>query len=170
MRSALVRIINALAFVAILATTYVGGGAAIPRASAAYSCETQNICDEGTAYQQCMQAASAADAYLAKLNGGRVTDRCTRAEFAGNPYFKCRMFTYQDFACASSQGGWFFFLKDKTCEKRPDYNGAFPGGQYKPKAGSISCDLGCTVTWRNNSDGTVNGSAKSGKTCTGNDS
>ncbi|WP_270999254.1 hypothetical protein, partial [Listeria seeligeri] len=50
---------------------------------------------------------------------------------------------------------------------RADYNGAFPGGQYKPKAGSFSCDLGCTVTWRNNADGTVNGSAKAGWTCTG---
>ncbi|MCU1122531.1 virulence factor TspB C-terminal domain-related protein [Stenotrophomonas pavanii] len=58
--------------------------------------------------------------------------------------------------------------KDMSCKNRPDYNGAFPGSQYKPRSGSVSCDLGCTVMWTHNADGTVNGSPI-GDTCTAED-
>jgi len=167
MRSALVRIINALAFVAILATTYVGGGAAIPRASAAYSCEAYNVCNEGIAYQQCMAAAAATDAYIKQIGGGRIVDRCTRGSFAGNRLFKCSMYTYQEFPCRPTATGMHFYY-GSTCDARPDYNGAFPGSQYKPRSGSTSCDLGCNMAWFHNPDGTVNGTPTGG-TCTADD-
>lgn len=58
---------------------------------------------------------------------------------------------------------------DTACKDRKEYNGAFPGGQYKPQNGSFSCDLGCTVMWRHNEDGTVNGSTQANSSCTGDD-
>ncbi|HDS1509254.1 virulence factor TspB C-terminal domain-related protein [Stenotrophomonas maltophilia] len=58
---------------------------------------------------------------------------------------------------------------DTACKDRKEYNGAFPGGQYKPKSGSLSCDLGCEVVWTHNADGTVNGSTVLNRSCTGDD-
>lgn len=67
--------------------------------------------------------------------------------------------------------GWYSktVAFDTECKNRPDYNGAFPGGQYKPKNGSLSCDLGCEVVWTHNADGTVNGSTALNRSCTGDD-
>ncbi|SMR68828.1 hypothetical protein SAMN05518671_3901 [Stenotrophomonas lactitubi] len=66
-------------------------------------------------------------------------------------------------------GTWSYDC-DLTCKSRADYNGPYPNSQYTPLSGSISCDLGCTVAWRRNADGSVNGSAKNAdKPCTGED-
>ncbi|HID8535095.1 TPA: virulence factor TspB C-terminal domain-related protein [Stenotrophomonas maltophilia] len=126
--------------------------------------------DEGAAYAGCMAMAAA-----------------TPTDKSYGPA-RCKRFTTNIFACdqpfigSGSTGprgcGLAFqpsrdsshgFPEGKDCASRKDYNGAFPGGQYTPKGGSISCDMGCTAAWRRNSDGTVNGSTKSGRTCNGND-
>ncbi|UXB38960.1 virulence factor TspB C-terminal domain-related protein [Stenotrophomonas maltophilia] len=164
MRRIIVRILAALLSLAL----YTGAGFLVPEAAAAYTCENQGaMCNEGVAYQQCMSAAAATDAYLAQVGGGSVTSRCTRGSFGGRALFKCAMYTYQEFPCRPNAGGMNFYYA-ATCDTRSDYNGAFPGSQYKPRSGSTSCDLGCNMAWFHNADGTVNGTPTGG-TCTGDD-
>lgn len=79
------------------------------------------------------------------------------------------------FGCKSAAGANIAFDQqhyttyNTECSGRPEYNGAFPGGQYKPKNGSLSCDLGCEVMWTHNADGTVNGNLSLNRVCTADD-
>lgn len=79
-----------------------------------------------------------------------------------------------EFRCRNSQGSYVAFNQShltrygSTCSNRAEYNGAYPNGQYKPRSGSMSCDLGCEMIWFHNADGTVNGKPFGG-TCTGDD-
>lgn len=68
----------------------------------------------------------------------------------------------------SPKHGLFPYPIEKKCSSRKDYNGPYPNGQYKPKSGSLSCDLGCEVIWTHNADGTVNGQPMGG-VCSGED-
>ena len=118
--------------------------------------------DQGMAYQACMKSGSAT---VAAYRGG--TSKCNDN---GAKAYVCS-FSHP----RATGGGWvncqreFWFPWDNACKDRPEYNGAFPGGQYKPKNGSLSCDLGCEVIWSHNADGTVNGNLSSNRACTGDD-
>nr|WP_313256997.1 virulence factor TspB C-terminal domain-related protein [Stenotrophomonas geniculata] len=177
MRSALVRIVSALTFVAICSVTYAGAGVAIPEAQAAQFCAFPNgswqLCDEGRAFAECSAGLSRARAEVARVGGtAAVVEACILEKNVNTNKFRCSYRLYAagvNGPCPGHESIASGYPPVKTCANRSDYNGAFPGGQYKPKSGSISCDLGCTVAWRHNSDGTVNGSTKSDRTCTGDD-
>lgn len=171
MRSALVRIIHAVAFVAIFATTYVGGGAAIPQAAAAEKCTYPSgawqTCDEGLAFSECSAALSRARTWVSQTQGASIREACARSEFAGTMMFRCSMSQGSGtYACIGATSIMFAYAA--SCDTRKDYNGAFPGGQYKPRSGSTSCDLGCNMAWFHNPDGTVNGTPTGGA-CTADD-
>lgn len=118
--------------------------------------------DQGLAYAAC---AAASSAFPSKHPGGFVIDNCGLNQEWRE--YTCRgQVGAQIFGCGERYNHSFSFPMDKYCDARNDYNGSFPGGQYKPRSGSLSCDLGCETYWFDNPDGSVNGSA-SGKTCTG---
>lgn len=78
------------------------------------------------------------------------------------------------FSCRNASGALVsvnqshFTVYRNLCSQRQQYNGAFPNGQFKPKSGSLSCDLGCETMWTHNADGSVNGMTE-GSTCKGED-
>ncbi|WP_177179478.1 virulence factor TspB C-terminal domain-related protein [Stenotrophomonas maltophilia] len=125
---------------------------------------TNPACDQGVAYQALQGMPGAHCSALSP--GAYPRDLSIDHDQRGRRYTAT-------FGCLSAKGGNIandqshFTVYGAICADRKEYNGAFPGGQYKPKSGSFSCDLGCTVAWRSNSDGTVNGSTKSDRTCTG---
>ncbi len=173
MRSALVRIVSALTFVAICAVTYVGAGVAIPEAHAAQLCAFPNgswqLCDEGRAFAECNAGLSRARAEVARIGGtSAVVEACILEKNVNTNNFLC---SYRQYAagangpCPGHESIASGYPPSKTCETRSDYNGAFPGSQYKPRSGSISCFLGCSTYWTHNVDGTVNGTPD-GSTCT----
>ncbi|WP_313440478.1 hypothetical protein [Stenotrophomonas sp.] len=165
-----------LLLLALAAASYIGLALAAPDAQAAQFCAFPNgswqLCDEGRAMAECASGLSRAREEVARLGGGaQVTDACAKAMNGTVPIFECSFKGYAAGSRAPCPGHESIasgYAAENTCEGRKDYNGAFPNGQYKPRSGSMSCDLGCEVVWTHNADGTVNGRPFGG-TCTGDD-
>lgn len=118
--------------------------------------------DQGSAYSACTTAAAT---FSARYPGGFVTDNCPFNQEWRE--YTCRgQVGAQIFGCGEGYNHSFSFPFEMYCDARKDYNGSFPGGQFKPRSGSLSCDMGCETYWFDNADGSVNGRT-SGKTCTG---
>jgi len=123
---------------------------------------TNPACDEGVAYQALQGMPSAHCGALSP--GAYPRDLSIDHDQRGRRYTAT-------FGCLNAKGGNIandqshFTVYGATCADRKQYNGAFPGSQYKPRSGSISCDLGCSTYWTHNIDGTVNG-APDGSICT----
>jgi len=157
----------------LAAVLYTGAGAAVPAAAAAQFCAFPNgswkLCDEGRAFAECSGGLARARAEVARFGAGAsVRDTCSKTINITTMEFKCSYRTYAAgvyLPCPGHESLTSAAPVANTCKNRAQYNGAFPGGQYKPRSGSVSCDLGCTSVWTHNADGTVNGSPD-GSTCT----
>lgn len=111
--------------------------------------------DEGAAYSACMAAAAG---HPGMYNGRPVTTHCPRlGDYA---QFTCYGYSAngaQIIGCMGQDSVYSWPLAN-SCEKRPDWNGAYPylsGG--KPKNGSVTCNAGCKQAWYSTGDGYFNG-------------
>lgn len=154
-------------FLFALGPVAFGGGEAIAQdrsCSNSPAVVTSWCTDEGKAFAA---ANATASAQAAQSNNSSPGVWCPGVARAGD-----NAFTAYVTPCNSPGPQWEtrtrLYDKEMSCKNRPEYNGAFPNGQFKPRSGSVSCDLGCTMMWTHNADGTVNG-APIGDTCTGED-
>lgn len=114
----------------------------------------QTYPDQGTAYARCKSNMAA---HLSKEpQYPMVTGSCSTINVISS--------TVSGYFCLNSRGSpcmgtqAYYFMKAGTCDKRPDWNGAYPylsGGT--PRNGSITCNDGCKQAWYSTGDGYFNG-------------
>lgn len=127
----------------------------------AQSCPISAPCDEGEAYQA---ASSAASSMAAQQNAQNplwpYSPNVTLHDSGGGsiPYFDAALKTKTEPSAGSA--GFFYFRRDKKCSDR-----ASSVTKFYPPTGSVGCNRGCEVKYRQNGDDETTTYSSTGKTC-----